>query len=74
MHLETNGIKWLVNMNRGYLNGVIFLDLKNNTWYAEIPDLFRVLNLISGLTLEINLVFPSTRVLFCLLYKHSHAY
>ena len=28
----------------------------------EIPDLFRVLNLISGLTREINLLFSSTHV------------
>ena len=30
----------------------------------EIPDLFLVLNMISRSTLEINLVFPSTHVLF----------
>ena len=43
---------------------------------AEIPDLFRVLNVgaaneweISCSTREINLVFPSTHVFFCLLYK-----
>ena len=46
--------------------------IENNTWCAEIPDLFRVLNVISvyrDITREINLVFPSTHVLFCLLYK-----
>ena len=36
---------------------------------AEIPDLFRVLKEISCSTREINLVFPSTRVFSCLLYK-----
>ena len=30
----------------------------------EIPDLFLVLNMISRSTLEINLVFPRTHVLF----------
>jgi hypothetical protein len=44
--------------------------IENNTWCAEIPDLFRVLNMISHerqrtseiscSTREINLVFPST--------------
>ena len=37
-----------------------------------VPDHFRVLNLISGLTREVNLLFPSTHALFCLLYNHSH--
>ena len=50
---------------------------------AEIPDLFRVLNMISHewaqrtseiteiscSTREINMVFPSTHVFFCLLHK-----
>ena len=36
---------------------------------AEIPDLFRVLNMISCSPREINLIFPSTHVFFCLLYK-----
>ena len=47
---------------------------------AEISDLFGVLNVISHaftaltreiscLTREMNLVFPSTHVLFCFLYK-----
>ena len=47
------------------------LDIENNTWCAEIPDLFRVLNMISCSTREINLVFPSTHVFFCLLYKQN---
>jgi hypothetical protein len=49
---------------------------------AEIPDLFRVLNMISHewaqrtseipcSTREINLVFPSTHVFFCSLYKQN---
>ena len=38
---------------------------------AEIPDLFGVLNMISCSTREINLVFPSTHVFFCLLYKQN---
>jgi hypothetical protein len=51
-------------------------------WCAEIPDLFRVLNMISHewaqrtseiscSTREINPVFPSTHVFFCLLYKQN---
>jgi hypothetical protein len=38
---------------------------------AEIPDLFRVALTceISCSTREINLVFPSIHVFFCLLYK-----
>ena len=36
---------------------------------VEIPDLFRVLNLISGLTREINLLFSSTNARIC-----AHAY
>ena len=41
--------------------------IENDNGCAEIPDLFRVLNMISCLTREINLAFPSTRVFFCLL-------
>ena len=28
MQLDVTNNKWLINLNRGYLNGVIFLDLK----------------------------------------------
>ena len=38
---------------------------------AEIRNLFQVLNMISFSTREINFVFPSIHVFYCLLYKGS---
>ena len=50
-----------------YSRALNILHIENNTLVPEIPDLFRVLNMISEIscsTREINLVFPSTHVFF----------
>jgi hypothetical protein len=61
---------------------ITFFNIYSISINREIPDLFRVLNMISHewaqrtseiscSTREINLVFPSAHVFFCLLYKRQ---
>ena len=49
-----------------YIGGkpVVYIINRNMHGCLEIPDLFLALNVISCSTLEINLVFPRTCVLF----------
>ena len=43
--------------------------IENNTWVRGNTRF--ISNDIYDMTREINLVFPSTHVFFCLLYKHD---
>ena len=55
-----------------YIGGkhVVYIINRKTHGCLEIPDLFLVLNMISGSTLEINLVFPHTHVLFAIYNNH----
>ena len=41
-YIENNDVKYIENKHQHRKNHI-----ENNTWWAEIPDLFRVLNMIS---------------------------
>ena len=69
--LTIYNIKKILKEKNKYYNSYY---IQNHTWCLEIPDSFLVLNMISHsfaaltreITLEINLVFPSPHVLFCM--------